>query len=537
MFYLATLILLYSFSILFLGIRGELDTVSIISCTIFHVIAFLGIKGRDILKSIKKIYRALFTLSLIEKIVVALIVLQIVINLIGTFGPELAFDALWYHLTLPKIYLMNGKISFIPGGLLYYSAMPQLTEMLYIAALSIGNEVYAKCINLVFGILCLISLYKLSRLYVARKYALFTLLIFYSNLVVGWLSTTAYIDLVRTFYEILALTALSIFYKNKEQKYLILTGVMLGSEICTKLFSFGSLALFCIVIFIGQTAFRKEKLFIILKNQILLIFLSIIIPLPWFIYSFYHTHNPFYPLFSSIPLPQNDFSIFTIQAVIPNLWKLFMKADDPISPIYLVIFPLVLMKVRSFSDELKLIALYCLGGLVVWYCIPQFGGGRYILPYLPAFSLIVAYTISLINLRDMQRFILAFILFVSAINIGYRFLANKKYIPYIIGKESKATFLCKHLNFDFGDFYDCDGMIQKIVGKDTLLIHDIHNLYYVPVKFVHTSYADKNSTYRYFLTKNKIEDKKLKEVYENKKMKIYLYKRKNEYNKGLDTKF
>ena len=34
-----------------------------------------------------------------------LVVLQVSINLIGVLGPELAFDALWYHLTLPKIYL------------------------------------------------------------------------------------------------------------------------------------------------------------------------------------------------------------------------------------------------------------------------------------------------------------------------------------------------------------------------------------------------------------------------------------------------
>jgi len=58
-----------------------------------------------------------------------LIVLQAFVNIIGVFGPELAFDALWYHLTLPKLYLVHHSIFFIPGGLLYYSGMPKIAEM------------------------------------------------------------------------------------------------------------------------------------------------------------------------------------------------------------------------------------------------------------------------------------------------------------------------------------------------------------------------------------------------------------------------
>ena len=73
-----------------------------------------------------------------EFVLPILIFILCLVNLVGALGPETAFDALWYHITLPKIYLQHKELLFIPGGLLYYSAMPQLGEMLYVGGVSDG---------------------------------------------------------------------------------------------------------------------------------------------------------------------------------------------------------------------------------------------------------------------------------------------------------------------------------------------------------------------------------------------------------------
>src|SRR6185369_9240613 len=129
----------------------------------------------------------------------SLLGLQIVVNFIGVLGPEVGFDALWYHLVLPKLYLVHHEVFFIPGGLLYYSAMPKLAEMLYVGGLSFGNEIVVKCIHFIFGLLTCFALYKLQRKFFTPLIALIGVVVFYSNLVFAWESASAYIDLIRAF--------------------------------------------------------------------------------------------------------------------------------------------------------------------------------------------------------------------------------------------------------------------------------------------------------------------------------------------------
>ena len=52
------------------------------------------------------------------------IILQALLNFATVFTPEIGFDALWYHLTLPKLWLLKHQWHF-NGGLLYYSVMPR----------------------------------------------------------------------------------------------------------------------------------------------------------------------------------------------------------------------------------------------------------------------------------------------------------------------------------------------------------------------------------------------------------------------------
>ena len=160
MFAIAILLGIYSYLIFSLGVLGILYKSAIITITIIFTAAsyfYFKKKPEDFpilnLKS-KKIRSYLF-----------LFLLLIVVNLIGALGPEIAFDSLWYHLTLPKIFLENHRIDFIPGGLFYYSVMPKLGEMLFIPGLAFGNEIIPKLTQWMFGILTSIVIYKISRKY------------------------------------------------------------------------------------------------------------------------------------------------------------------------------------------------------------------------------------------------------------------------------------------------------------------------------------------------------------------------------------
>lgn len=394
-----------------------------------------------------------------QRIFLFLIFLAAGVNFIGAFGPELGFDALWYHLTIPKIYLALQQIKFIPGGLLYYSAMPKLGELLYLVFGA--NDTFAHLINWSFGIGTIIVIRKISKNWLAP-------LIFYATPIVGWLSGSAYIDLIRTFFEVLA------FYMIIKHKY-ILAGIAVALAVGTKTFALGSIPILLIIIFLKR------------GNILKFLIPAILLSAPWFIVSYIWTGNPLYPI-GSLPVS------YTIPSPL-DLWKLFTTSSDPISPIFLIIFPFIITKPYVFLTAL------------LWLFIPRTDWGRFILPYLPVWAVYASQT-----LRN-KKFLIYIVVFISIVNIGYRIMAQQKIIPYLLRLESKEEYLCNNLDFNTSVFVDCDGWFKEhIQNTDLVLVKNVHNLYYINFPFVHESWYN-NEPITHILTYNKLLDKKL--VYEN----------------------
>ncbi len=197
---IAILIGLYSYAILALGLLKQLFFTQVLLVTIFFVLLLIIALSVDIKDTFNKLKN--YNFSRYELFVIVLLGLLIFVSFIGALGPELAFDSLWYHLTIPKIFIQKNEIFYIQGNLFYYSLMPKLVEMLYTSSLILSNEIAAKIIHFLFGIFTSIVLFKLCRLYLKRFESLLVVILFYSNMVVMWLSITAFSDLGRAFYEI-----------------------------------------------------------------------------------------------------------------------------------------------------------------------------------------------------------------------------------------------------------------------------------------------------------------------------------------------
>ncbi|HWY80269.1 MAG TPA: glycosyltransferase family 39 protein [Candidatus Sulfotelmatobacter sp.] len=510
MFTFAIFIGIYSYLMFVLGIFGILTKIAIIAVTIAWVFIFILFEKKMLNKVYKNTKNIHFNGKEFYKnqlyLFVILFVLQALVNLIGALGPELAFDALWYHLTLPKLYLLQHAIYHIPGGLLYYSDMPKLGEMLYIGALAIGNEILVKVIHFSFGILASIALYKLSRNFFSSFISFVIIVIFYSNLVVDWESTTAYIDLIRTFFEVMALWSFINWVEQHTWKWLLVSALMLGLAITTKVLAIGSLIILCILmafIFIDSklhTNYRKKDISLF----IMYLLIALLIPLPWFIFSYIHSGNLFYPFFTH-SYEINVSSSNPLQ-FITTIWDIFTHSSDPVSPLYLIFMPLLFITFSKFQRTIKMIVWYCGLSLFIWYFTPQTGGGRFILPYLPAFSLVCGTVLHVFNKNKTKfgkyiyQLLIVVIIFVSLISICYRFVANSKYIPVLIGQESKSQFLNIHLNYSYGDFYDTDNYFAKhIKPTDTVLLYGFHNLYYVDFPFIDSSWVKKRDSFTYVI--------------------------------------
>lgn len=517
MFKVAILIGIYSYIIFTLGILGLLFREIILFLTIsyltFVIIYFLKIYD---IKKLKIRYSFSGGLSFTALL---LIILQAAVNFLGALGPELSYDALWYHLTLPKIFLLTHKISHIGGNIFLYSDMPKLIEMIYMAGLSIiGNEILIKLMHYTFGLLTLFIIYKISSKYLSKRYSLLAALIFYSNLVVGWESITAYVDLVRTFFEIMAFWGFLNWIEYKSKNWLIISALMLGMAICTKVVSISSILIFIPLIIYCLKSENKSSLNII-KNIILYVIFSVAVAIPWFLFSYINTGNPIYPYLS---INFDNGYLFKL----PNNLNI-INFNDPISPIYLIVSPLIFYSFKKFNSHYKLICFYVLIAFSIWFLTQERIGTRFLLPYLPVFSILTSYMISIQKSKSINKFLIFLVLFISIFSIGYRSIANVKFIPVLLGQETKNDFLAKHLNFNFGDFADIDNYFKNnIRSSDNVLLYGFHNLYYVDFPFIDSSFVKKGDAFNYIATQNTSLPKKFKkfnQIYYNKVTNVKLY--------------
>lgn len=514
LFLLAILIGFYSLSIFFLGLAGQLKPFFIGSVSIIFLftVVFFGLSFRS---SVGSLYAQAKKNSFYFSIFLVLML----VNIVGTLGPELGFDALWYHLVIPQRFIKYGSVEFIPGGLLDYSVMPKIIDLLYIPALMFSNETGAKVIHFAFGILTSIVTYKTANLFVNKRLSYLTAIIFYSNLVVGWMSITAYIDLGRAFFGSLSIYFFILYYKTKEIKYLYYSSAIVGFEITSKLIGFSTL----ISLMLATLFFSNSKNLIgKVKEEFVLIIFPLLLLIPWILFSYVNTGNLFYPFLSSI-YPSLDVSSINPFLFFKHTFELFLFSADPISPIYLISLPLVLIMFRKIPNALKLVLFISLTTIIIWNFIPQ-KNSRFIVPYLPIFSVLVVWIISK-SLHSIKNILYIFVFISVFISIVYRGIANAKYLPVIFGLEPKEKFLERNLNFSFGDYLDIDSKVSEIVEDEKVLIKGIHNLYYVDFKYDHDSWANEKE-YKYILSKGVLSgEKDYNLVYTEEKTDTYLYEK------------
>lgn len=524
MFFLAVLTIIYSYILFFLGIGSLLYPVPLLITTTCYIgsLTFYALERGN--KT--GIFR---NNSFADWGILSLLFALAVVNSIGVLSPEIAFDATWYHLTFPKLYLQEHAIRFIPGGLFYYSVMPKLGELLFLPFVAVGLEQGAKFVQFFFGIATCFVVYTVSRRFVSKTLSLMAVLLFYSNIVVSWESTTAYIDLIRAFFEIMALWSFFLWHERKQVRWFILTAIMVGGAISVKLLALGSLVLFLMLIAI---VLWKKNILKIGMYEISFALVSLAVVSPWLLFAFFTTGNPVYPFFTPIYQSTPDVSIFSLTRFFTDIVNLLLFSDDPISPIYVIILPLLLLSLKSLWKDHKVVLLYIIGSFILWYVTPRTGGGRFILPYLPAWSVLAVIVCTQWKSQKLVYTVLCVCAIVVAIlTIGYRGIASARHIPVIIGTESKEEFLSKNLTFSFGDFYDTDGYFSThIQPTDTVLLFGFHNLYYMDFPFIHSSYVKKGDTFTHVATQHSVlpdrfSDWKL--IYENKQTQVKLYNKNN----------
>lgn len=400
------------------------------------------------------------------------------LNFLAVFTPEVGFDALWYHLTLPKLWILKHQWYF-PGGLLYYSAMPRLTETIFIPLIYYFGFVGPKLLQFFSGIGTAALIFKISRNNNLSKFwSLISVSLFYITWLVSWQSSSGYIDLFRTFLEI---CGLYFFIINKN----LVGSLFLGLAIGTKWLAIGSLAIYSLVFGIG------------------ILPIALLTALPWFLIAFFYTGNPIYPIFDSLLVHTTPNLSRIISTIFTLPLRITFPYDDFISPTSGLLISLSALVIIFYKGKpiFKIAAIALFGAIFSISLNPP--SSRFFLPFLPAAAIASSYFVSRLKPNLANLFLIVFTLS-SLTVIGLRIIVFGKYVPYLTRKQNMNQYLTQ-IAFKLPDtFIDSDNFVSSYIPKNSkILIDNLHNLYYFPYNFDHVSWANSEIKYDYLITKNK----------------------------------
>ena len=416
-------------------------------------------------------------------LLIIIFIILALFNLVGVIAPEIEFDALWYHLTLPKIYLMVHNVHYLPRGPgdyhFYYSVTPRLTEMLYGIGLAFdGSGIFAKLIHYSFGLFWFLSIFVFLRLFLTRRWSFLLALAIYGSSSALWLSQTANIDLATAFFVSVSLWSLFSYFKKSDEIFLYFSAIFMGFNLATKTYG---LIIFSVIFLI--ILFRVGW-----REAIKYALIALVIVLPFYLQAYFATGNPIYPVFSIQDSALGQY-IYPAQSLkewyltvwlgkLPGLfWRILVNQYTPVFGLILLSFLLLFKNIKDFFWPL----LIFLGFFLGWSLIP-ITEPRYFIVILPIMALLAGLVIEKMNFKFFKVSVVLLLLIGLGINLNLQNTKFLRKIKVVFHQETKETYLRENLGPL--TFYDFAGSFKKHLPPDAkILTANIHNLFYVNFNF------------------------------------------------------
>jgi hypothetical protein len=281
-----------------LAVVGELRSSSVwillALVTGFELTHALAAK-REILR--ERLLRSKLTLDLESRVVLLLMAAGFAVNLIWTVAPEVRFDALNYHLAVPRLYIEANGLVDLPY--FFHSYFAHLAEMLFAFGMALHGEMVVKIMNALVGVMVTVAVYSLGNTVFTPRVALWAAAFFYSTPLICSLTGTAGTDLLLVLFVTAACIAFLGWWRNRQSKWLALTGFLIGNAVAVKLnalYVAVGLSSALLVALVTTKSLLRNKVRIVA----MLVLPAALIAIPWYLPSYVHTGNPVFPLLNGI---------------------------------------------------------------------------------------------------------------------------------------------------------------------------------------------------------------------------------------------
>jgi hypothetical protein len=354
--------------------------------------------------------RAWFTLP-----VAAYLAFFAVLLFVQAIAPEIQYDALNYHLAVPRIYLQHHRLVATPW--IMQSWLAGGADMNYLIAMLLANQTAAKLYNLAFLALTAAGVYVFARRHLPPASPLIAAALVVTTPLLAWEGTTTYTDLPSACFCLLALVAAARWLEGRAPAWLVVAGLLAGFAISAKLIAGLLVAPLAVVVLVASLARSGVPLRGRLAPVLAFATPTCAAALPWPLVRYLQTGNPVFPLLNGIfrsPLwqPVNErfnlagFGIGTnLASVIRMPWAIsfdvhrFSEMATPgVLGAAVLATPLIVL-LRRWQGPTLLIAFVLAAFSASWALSAQYL--RYLLPALPLMCLLVAAVVA--GLHDGPR--------------------------------------------------------------------------------------------------------------------------------------
>ncbi|HCE17892.1 MAG TPA: hypothetical protein DEQ80_08545 [Anaerolinea thermolimosa] len=244
-------------------------------------------------------------------------------------APPVKYDALTYHLALPRLYLEAGRLVFTPH--IPYWGHPQLVEMLYTWAMTLGTPSSAALLSWWCSLLFLSGMAGFAFTWLPKvtgkppfssQVALYSVILILSSTTARWMMAWAYTDLFSAWFGLAAFHAFFLWQETGKPSWISWAGTLVGFAVGTK-YTAGILGIAVFGLGVFLPGLRKFSL----RQWTIGVALALLAFLPWGLKNYFSTGNPLFPYIFPTPaypaerlaaanLPPGDYSILP-QLILP----------------------------------------------------------------------------------------------------------------------------------------------------------------------------------------------------------------------------
>lgn len=463
---------------------------------LFLLVITIGLRA-DLMNWLKTVLAnatALRTGGRLGKWLAVFIALILCLTLPVALAPPTAFDTLTYHLTLPRAYLLAGRIRYIPE--LMFWGMPQTMEMLYTLAAGLGGDETAMLLEWAIGVLVTLGLWQ----YMASRYSERAGWVAVATLLAGSSLVRAlhsgYLEWACMLCGFGFLVSMEVWWSTSNRRYLLLAGAIAGIALGMK-YTNGILALMGGLFILIRHVMVKAKAKAILLDIGMFASIIGILNLPWWLKNLVATGNPFYPLlfptadmsryrleyYPSYPTPWGgwlEILTFPWQATVMGV-EHGVGPSASIGPLLLGLSPFALLGWKKREQHARITLGLAAGmtvlGFGIWVIASRFGylltQTRLYIAFFPAWAILGAVgfeNVAAIHSQQIRfnRVLGAAVLLalsLTTLEAGREMIARSA-LDFLVGRIDRQTYLQQVL----GDYPQAMQALQDLPPASSVLM-------------------------------------------------------------------